>query len=636
MLQIAQFVCNKEQTTNIIGIDQYNRLLPFHQTQVIKKKTQEYISLSEWERAEKINLTFQGLKKVPDSPITLVSGFANLPTDFLIDDGITYTQTVNSVDKERPVQVCSGSEFKYRQTTSLKAPSAENPIAQIIGNKIQVKPILSNPVLNFQYIRKPITPYLDWYVDYNQNIIYRTAGDTVNIVNGDVYNQISNLILTGVTLEYSDNYYLYWEIVWSYTDNKYKLKFYSDSSKTILVAIGVLSGTPSSSFTSSMTITAQLVNNVTSGISGTCTINILPYLTLGGNSLSEISSLTLNGITDTETYYWEILCTPYKTQGNNTGVTTSFNLYTDQAKLNKVYSTGANAISFSSAISFQGITGNVSIQNALTQTITGNSYANASIVITEFRVIVPTIYNQNNFYYSFDDSNIANQIFKVYSDSNRTQLIMSGTRSFESTSSLIILSQENGSGYSGWVKVATPYTWAITGDTYAQLSSIVINGITPANSTNGRLYFRIQNQGIGGYWVGIYKDSGYTNIVAYGSYPSTAGTITFGNYLGNGITGSLFLGYTHDQLTGISYAPNSGNYTHTGNVLYQSGDWSTDNTIKIQQNTLEGNSYLKLPDSLTVECELLDEDKIDILQGILKDIALNVSREDILKLASEL
>lgn len=175
LLQIAQFICNKEQTTNIIGIDQFNQLLPLHVIKFVKDKAQEYISLSEWERAEKINLTFQNLKKLYEPCLLDDDGFANLPNDFLMVDAITFTQSINGTTKVRKVDECSGSEFMYRQTSPLKRPTDEHPIIQIIGNKIQCLP-LTNDYLNFQYIRKPATPYLDWTVDADNNIVYKAAG----------------------------------------------------------------------------------------------------------------------------------------------------------------------------------------------------------------------------------------------------------------------------------------------------------------------------------------------------------------------------------------------------------------------------------------------------------------------------
>jgi len=629
MLQIIQFVCNQEQSTNIIGIPQYNQLLQFHQTQVIKKKTQEYILLSEWERAEKINLTFQGLKKVPDSPITLDSnGVSTLPTDFLLDDGITYTQTIGSVNKERGINVCSGSEFKFRQTQSLKKPSQEYPIAQIIGGKIQVKPELSNPVLNFQYIRKPTTPYLDWYVDSNNNIIFRTEGDSVNVLTGDIYNQISSLVLTGITPEFSDDYYLYWELAWNPATSNYELNFYADSSKSTLVAQGLLSGTQSSSFTSDATISPVLVNSVSSGISGSVVLKILPYLSLYGNTLEEIISLSINTTASEVKYYWEIVCTHTITQGSTTATRTTFNLYSDIAKQNKQFTISNLGTSLSGQISFKGVTGNINIQNSFLENVTGIG----SSVITDFRIQYPVVYNQNNYYYKFNDSVITNQTFQVYSDSNRTQLIMSGSTSYYD-SQIIRLYQNNGSGYSGWARINTPYSWTLSGDIiYYQITACSFVGINPSNSTNGTIYLQVLNGGQSGYLVKVFSDANHTNMVSYGAMPDPNGTIS----LSGSITGYVTLQYDGDQLTGLSFGPNAGHYTHDEAVQYQSGSWSESNIISIQQNNRSGNSYLTLPTSKTVECELLEEDKIDIMQGILKDIALNISREDILKLASEL
>ena len=436
--------------------------------------------------------------------------------------------------KEREIDECSGSEFGYRQTVQLEKPTEKHPISQIVAQNLQILPTTISQI-NFQYIRRPKTPYLDWYMDNNDNIIYRDQAEGASqIMNGS--QEITTITLSGITNSNSDNGHLYWSLI--YASYLYTLNIYSDYAHTKLVASG------SVSVSGTMTISGQ--NN--SGISGSCTVTVHPYLTVSGNDLSEIYYLSMDGLSGVNYFYWEIKCVPFLLQGN-LAVTTTLSIYTDTAKTNIVFRASQVASNLSGQVIFtyngQKATGNYVLQNCLSFVISAMSPSMPGAV-SNFMVFYPILYNQNIFYYTLTDNGI-NRVFNVYSDSNRSLLLMSGTQILPYTR-LLQLNQNNNNGYSGYVQLVMPLTFqanndnvylcTVSGDGGA-FANLILNGISGTT-----LYFTIVSSG-GRYNVNIYSDDAHTTLIATGSVPVN-GTVTILG-IDNGIWGTVYLTYTVDK-----------------------------------------------------------------------------------------
>jgi hypothetical protein len=620
ILQVAEYIVNKEQSTNVIGIDQFNRLIPILLTQLVDSKAKQYITLSEWERQDRINNFFAALKEFTN--LSLASGTGTLPTDLLLVDGITYTQTKNSETKIRKVDVCSGSEFMNRQTVTLEAPTEEHPISQLKGNTIEVLPNpLNNPYINLQYIRYPHTPYLDWYVDKNNNIVFRDengssldglSGDVANGISdlvltgengssldglsGDVANEISDLVLTGIPPNSTN---LYWSLSYNNSNGKYTLSFYDVYGGTLLC-------TGESDTNGSVT----LVGIGGSGISGSFTLTISPYLTLAGNALSEISALSLYSNVEKLEIWWEIKCNLSYDQGNNTNIVTSFNAYTDITKTTNIFSVSKNTTGFTLPINsiYQGIPiiGEVTVANTFASVIT-SAFPNANLIVTAFSIQIPTIFNSNTYYYSVTDNGSLGVIFDVFTDSGMTNKIMTGTGNAYISPKFILLNQVAGSGYSGWVTITRQDTYAINGDlaqaytitggdiitsytsfsavgdTYTQLSAITITGANYSNTDNGKLYWKLIGA-MGGASIYLYKDSAHTQQVAQGAINTTPNAVTLTQHSGSGITGSIYITYSNDVAGGAGqyFNPASNVDTHQLTNIQLSGvtnSFSTSGTV---------------------------------------------------------
>jgi len=256
----------------------------------------------------------------------------------------------------------------------------------------------------------------------------------------------------------------------------------------------------------------------------------------------------MDGLSGVNYFYWEIKCVPFLLQGN-LAVTTTLSIYTDTAKTNIVFRASQVASNLSGQVNFtyngQKATGNYVLQNCLSFVISAMSPSMPGAV-SNFMVFYPILYNQNIFYYTLTDNGI-NRVFNVYSDSNRSLLLMSGTQILPYTR-LLQLNQNNNNGYSGYVQLVMPLTFqanndnvylcTVSGDGGA-FANLILNGISGTT-----LYFTIVSSG-GRYNVNIYSDDAHTTLIATGSVPVN-GTVTILG-IDNGIWGTVDLTYTVDK-----------------------------------------------------------------------------------------
>jgi hypothetical protein len=84
----------------------------------------------------------------------------------------------------KSIDVITDQELDERRSNSLALDITQYPVAIINNNLINVLP---NDITNaeFTYLRKPITPVYDYYIDANLNEIYLPAGSSHTLTSGE-------------------------------------------------------------------------------------------------------------------------------------------------------------------------------------------------------------------------------------------------------------------------------------------------------------------------------------------------------------------------------------------------------------------------------------------------------------------
>jgi len=601
ILNLIFYICNKEQSANVLSPEQFNLLFPILQRRYIDN------ILSDYERGKKISLTIQQLRYLVNLNIDS-DGNANLPNDYIWWDGCQYPQVINSITHYRPIGELTSQEYVVRMDSTITMPTEKAPIALIRGTEIQFEPLRSTSV-KFQYIREPVEPYLDYYIDDNSNIVYMdegAAGGTV--INGDVYVQIASLILNGITTENSNNYYLYWDFIYNISTSLFDFSIYKDTSKLNLVAKG------SAASSGAMTINQQN----TSGITGTCTITPQTYYTLAGDANNIISASSITNIRIPTQYYWEVVCTV-----TSAGVITSgYNIYTDVNKINKIaYLTGSGA-NFNGTLTSSTLVGSATIINAYKSDIT--VVTDNKLVLSNF-VLNNTVYGNSAF--EIDTSTSLTTGQKVITIKSGSTTIASHTGIDEW--GIIPFAESGGSGYSGYLTIDP----TIVGDTNSQFSSVRLTGVRSGNSDSGKIYYQISHSG-SDYWVYLFKDL-VNSPVAY-ALTTINGIATITLPGGSGAIGGYVI-----VNTSININRDAGNYfdfssgVGVATVDYRNGDWDISNTINIIADTDDENTITSYGESVTVECELRDDDKINIAGMMLESVGMNINNENLLKYAQQ-
>jgi len=666
LLTFIRYICNKEQHGGSITEDQYNQIAPIAQLIFYDN------DIAQYERTGISTNVIERMKVVLSPDLSINSnGTSNLPSDFYHWGSCYYTQTIGSSDYVRVVVPVTDQEYDEMIGSSIVVPTSQYPICKRYSSKIQFSP-LKNTYVKFNYLRYPATPFIDFYQDDQYNIIYKEAkGVGGALIRGDSYSQISNLVLSGTTLENSDGGMLYWNLSYNHLNSLYELFLYKDIAKLNAVAYAQVSSTGST----------NIIEANNSGITGTVDLTIEPYYTFIGNTLNKITSSSLYGVTEPLNLYWELKCIPNLVDGYT--VETQFNTYLNSSKGTLFFSSSlGNAVSgTANIIGPHGEFGTVVISNAFTSDIVSDSEAKA--ILSYFR-IVQNIFNDNTFYYDvYDDG--SNVTVSVYSDVAMANKIMSGSTPRGGDVKLS-LQQSNLSGLSGIIHVnSTVNGLVINGDTNNQLLNLTMVGLDNTTTDNGILYYNIyktkgfystpphglfdqlliffynnslkRNSDIVASFTILLPDVGITPrfITYYDGYYLYGGTDRLYYQEGDTYEQMVYHEYTniYEQLRLSKFYYNTSstpindtdsgntiqilslNYSHSGHIDYSSGDWDLNNVIQIKVDMDDSNKVISYPDSQTVEMEWRDEDKIRIAGRMLEMIGLNLKDQSIIQYAQE-
>lgn len=103
------------------------------------------------------------------------SGLIPIPDDYLKLQSLERFNGTKYVEAD----VVTVMEYRERINNSITAPTSEDPIAYIESNTIRLFP-QDNAGARYVYLKKPSTPYLDWYIDTAGNVIHMDEGDVVS------------------------------------------------------------------------------------------------------------------------------------------------------------------------------------------------------------------------------------------------------------------------------------------------------------------------------------------------------------------------------------------------------------------------------------------------------------------------
>lgn len=331
LLDFINYILNKEQTGNSLSPKMFNSIIPVAQMNLYGQLVKDY------ERTQTISNSLSRFF-VPASLNIDANGDSILPTG--------YNRLSAGSIAGRPLKELTEKELSDRMIDGLLKPTTSFPALVLRGNNIHFEPYRS-VTANINYLRYPTTPVYDFYVDPNYNIVYRSNGETAKtIINNSNKTILSEVNLTGVTLDNSDGYRLYYSLYYSTDNNTYTLYFYKDFNKTQQVA----HLTSLTNYVSQ----GQVQSDNNSGITGTLTFSCTQYMTnINSNFvINSVSGINQYNTTDGNLYLEATKTQQQDTSGNVTGYLYEIYAYKDESKTYPVAygssSSGTNAVTLTS------------------------------------------------------------------------------------------------------------------------------------------------------------------------------------------------------------------------------------------------------------------------------------------------
>lgn len=107
-----------------------------------------------------------------------------LPANYLVYDKAVY---VPSTGPSEPIDIIEIKEYYDRITNLIKPPLAVNYIAYIQSSTISFRPSKSTGNYVFFYTRKPVTPFLDYYMNTLFELIPMEAGTNMTSITTGEY-----------------------------------------------------------------------------------------------------------------------------------------------------------------------------------------------------------------------------------------------------------------------------------------------------------------------------------------------------------------------------------------------------------------------------------------------------------------
>jgi hypothetical protein len=229
----CEYIANKEQRSGSFSIDEFNRILPLSSLSVYKQKyglPEEYqinapFSRQTYELTQKISDDLSPFKvwmgRSGTIPLSVSSnGEAIIPNNYFHVSSIRYKRLQNvdcdTEEKFSEVEILTDAQFSSRLGKEITAPTYKNPVCTFYDGFIQFAP-KNLQFVDFVYLRKPVTPYLDYYLDTVTDSYIFVDENILNLGTGvlsltteldwaeDVHQDIINNLLSRIGINIREN-----------------------------------------------------------------------------------------------------------------------------------------------------------------------------------------------------------------------------------------------------------------------------------------------------------------------------------------------------------------------------------------------------------------------------------------------
>jgi hypothetical protein len=167
--QFIDFVSNKEQSGTAYSIPQFNIACQAANIDLFKLRyglPEEYspgmpLPRQAYEVTQKMKDDLRSCKEIVN--ISVSNGIMTLPSDYVHKTALTYIKVTNSdcgedpIVKRKGIQFMDDDKFDIRCDSSIKTPTQDFPIANMLKDSIRIEP-KSIKSVEFSYLRIPKNP----------------------------------------------------------------------------------------------------------------------------------------------------------------------------------------------------------------------------------------------------------------------------------------------------------------------------------------------------------------------------------------------------------------------------------------------------------------------------------------------
>ena len=104
--------------------------------------------------------------------VSHTAGTVNLPSG--------YVKSLSLLDGTKNIDEVTHMEYRAIKGNSIMQPTPEDPVFYVVSNQLFIDPIPTSGTLRLVYVKRPVKPKLDYYVNLQGNIVYLEAGQQVS------------------------------------------------------------------------------------------------------------------------------------------------------------------------------------------------------------------------------------------------------------------------------------------------------------------------------------------------------------------------------------------------------------------------------------------------------------------------
>lgn len=178
LLNIVNFAIRQENKGNPITRNNFTTLLD--------SKGFEYFEMmyDEYEKTQELTDSLRRFKETKQGgDLTFTGNTINIPATYAHKGFLYYKKDGTTI---KPVYIVDDDRFMMLQDSYIDAPSEDYPIARFITDYIEYLPTtLNKSYFTFSYLRYPVAPKYDYYIDANGVTHYLAAGATHTWASGE-------------------------------------------------------------------------------------------------------------------------------------------------------------------------------------------------------------------------------------------------------------------------------------------------------------------------------------------------------------------------------------------------------------------------------------------------------------------